>query len=664
MSTPLNEQQTDEQVGDHLKLLEKLDKEFRYRQFSSGTWKWVIFGLAVALGFYHLIAAYAPVFDMLKHRALHTGVIMALVFLLYPAIKSARRDKMAWYDVILAMLSLSTTAYMFIDYKGIINRMFIFMPNTWDLVFGAILIVLVLEGSRRIIGWFLTILSILFLLYAMYGNYLPDLFRHNGKSLHELIPYMYLTTEGIYGIAIGVSASYIILFILFGAFLNRSGMGQFFNDIALGAAGGSSGGPAKVAVISSGFLGSINGSALANVVTTGAFTIPLMKKVGYHRDFAGAVEAAASVGGQIIPPVMGAAAFIMAESLGKPYYEIAIAAIIPAVLYYLGVMMIVHLRAKRKGLQGISKENLPKARDVMINSGHLLIPIVILIYMLFSGKTPIFSAFFAIVATVVVASLRKHTRMGFKDIVLAVEGGVRAALGVAMSTAIVGIIVGVTTLTGLASKLTQSILILGQGELMFTLFLTMIASIILGMGLPSIPTYIITSTLAAPALLQMGVPIFVSHMFVFYFGIFANLTPPVALAAFAGAGISGGDPNKTGFQAVRLALAGFIVPYVFVYSDQLLMQSLLEDPHNLSNYLQVLWATITAVVGVVMLSMAVEGYWRKTIPVLLRISTAAGALSLIIPGLITDATGFILLLVVMLHQYSNGSNPVSGGMGA
>ncbi|MCF6094583.1 TRAP transporter permease [Microaerobacter geothermalis] len=629
---------------DHLKLLEKLDNEFRYRQFHSGPWKFIISLLAISLAAYQLYTAYMGPLDALKHRSLHIGVIMALVFLLYPAYKRASRTKMSVIDVIFALLSLSITGYIFVDYQGIIDRMFIFAPNFWDLFFGGLLILLVLEGSRRIIGWALTIISILFLLYAYFGNYMPGLLKHSGKPLEELIAYMYLTTEGIYGTALAVSASYIILFILFGAFLNRSGMGQFFNDVAMGMAGGSTGGPAKVAVISSGFLGSINGSALANVVTTGAFTIPMMKRVGYRPEFAGAVEAAASVGGQIIPPVMGAAAFIMAETLGKPYSEIAIAAILPAVLYYLGVIMIVHLRAKRRGLLGLPKEELPNLKRVILTSGHLLIPIVVLIYLLFTGRTPIFAAFFAIVLSVVVAAFSKKTRMGIRDILKAMEDGVRAALSVAMSTAIVGIIVGVTTLTGLGAKLTQSILVLGQGSLFLTLIYTMIASMIMGMGLPSIPTYIITSTLAAPALLQMGVPPFVSHMFVFYFGIFANITPPVALAAFAGAGISGGDPNKTGIQALRLALAGFIVPYVFVYSNELLLQ-------DLSHWTETLWVMVTSIIGVIALSAAVEGYYKSQIPILLRLIATAGALTLIVPGMITDIIGFALLGIVAIQQY-------------
>lgn len=628
-------------------ILEKFDAESRFRQFDRGIWKWVISILAIGLALYHLIAAYSPFLDAMRNRALHTAVITALVFLLYPAYRKASRKKVPWYDVVFALLALSTAAYIFIDYEGIINRMFIFSPSNADLIFSAILILLVLEGGRRITGWALTILCVLFLVYAYFGSSFPGIFKHSGKPLDELLSYLYLTTEGIFGTAIAVSASYIILFILFGSFLNASGMGKFFNDISLGLAGHTSGGPAKVAVLSSGFLGSINGSALANVVTTGAFTIPMMKRVGYRPDFAGAVEAAASVGGQVIPPVMGAVAFIMAETLGMPYSQIALAAIMPAILYYLGVILIVHFRAKRRGFTGLPKEELPSVKNILKNQGHLLIPIIVLIYLLFSGKTPIFSALVAIVLSVVVSQINKTTRMGIKDILEAMENGVRSALGVAMSCAMVGIIVGVTTLTGLGGKLTQSILILGQGSLFLTLFFTMVACIVMGMGLPSIPTYIITSSMAAPALLQMGVPAFVSHMFVFYFGILANITPPVALAAFAAAGIADGNPNKTGLQALRLAAAGFIVPYVFAYSPELILMS--------DNILDIVWVSITSILGVISLSAALEGYFKTNLSWLLRILAGTAAITLIIPETFTDIIGLSLLLVIVISQFMKPS---------
>ncbi|KMY52739.1 C4-dicarboxylate ABC transporter permease [Bacillus sp. FJAT-27231] len=625
-------------------ILQKYDSESRFRKIDHGFWRWAIFALSVGLAGYHLYTAYFGPLDALRHRSLHTAVIAALVFILYPAFYKRGSNKATPIDIVWMIAALATGGYMIFDYQGIAERMSIYMPSGMDIAFGLLTIAVVIEGGRRVAGNALTILTVLFLVYAFFGQYFPSLFRHSGKDLEDIVTYMYLSTEGIYGIAISVSASYIILFILFGAFLNRSGMGQFFTDISLSVAGHTSGGPAKVAVVSSGLLGSINGSALANVVTTGAFTIPLMKRVGYKPEFAGAVEATASVGGQIIPPVMGATAFIMAETLGMPYNQIALAAILPAFLYYLGIICIVHFRAKKLGLRGMSKEELPNLWQVFKKGGHLLIPIIVLIGMLIAGKTPLYAAFYAIVLSVVVSWFNKETRMGLKEILGAMEDGVRSALGVAMSCAMVGLIVGVSTLTGLGPKLTQSILVLGQGEMFLTLIFTMIACIIMGMGLPSIPTYIITATMAAPALLELGVAPFVTHMFVFYFGILANVTPPVALAAFAGAGIAGASPNKTGFEALRLALSGFIIPYIFVFSPVILMQ-------DVTSPLEVIWVTVTAIIGILGLSAALERYLIADLPLPLAALCFAGSITLIIPGIWTDIIGIGVLALVLTQQF-------------
>jgi len=641
----MSKEYTDKQIKnqkdiDGQKVMEKYDTESRYRNLNIQWMIWLVTVLSVGLALFHLITSFTGPFITLQHRALHTGVIMALVFLLYPFRKKSPQQRVTSIDLLLAILSIATIVYIFIDYLGIVQRAS--LPNQSDLVLSFLMVMLVLEGGRRVVGAGLTILSSLFLLYAFFGPYLPEVVAHRGYSFADIISYMYLTTEGIYGTAIGVSATYIFLFVLFGAFLNRTGMGQLFNDSAMAIAGKSAGGPAKVAVISSGFLGSINGSAIANVVTTGAFTIPLMKRTGYSKNFSGAVEAAASVGGQILPPVMGATAFIMAETLGMKYSEIALAAIIPGLLYYIGVITVVHLRAKKLGLLGLASKELPNIRGVMKERGHLLIPLFILIYMLFGGFTPIYAAAWAIISTVVVAMFRKRTRMTFKSIAQALEEGTRAALGVAMACAMVGLIVGVASLTGFGLKMTSAILILGQDTLILTLFFTMLASIILGMGLPSIPTYIITSSMAAPALMQFGIEPFVSHMFVFYFGIFANLTPPIALAAFAGAGIAGGDPNKTGFTSLKLAGAGILVPYVFVYAPALLLQN--------AGLGEIAWVTITTLIGIIALSIAFEGYLFTEMYWGFRIIAGISALSLVIPNVMTDVIGLGLFAVLIIIQ--------------
>jgi TRAP transporter 4TM/12TM fusion protein len=630
---------------DQNELLEKYDTEARFRKFGRNTFPgMVVFLVAVGIALFHLYTAWQGALVTLVHRAVHTTVILSLVFLLYPFWDKSRKDKPTLIDWGFSIVSLVLGGYIFFNYNEIVLRAG--MPNTTDVVFGIIAILVLMEAARRIVGKEIVFLAALFLAYAYFGPKLPSIIAHRGYNITQIAEYMYLSTEGIFGIAIGVSSTYIFLFILFGAFLTSSGMGQFFNDLAMAIAGSSKGGPAKVAVVSSGFLGSINGSAIANVVTTGAFTIPLMKKIGYKNEFAGAVEATASCGGQILPPVMGAAAFIMAEYLGVAYITIAISAIIPAFLYYLGVIMMIHFRASRRGLEGLPKSDLPRLFDVLKERGYLLIPIIVLVYMLVNGRTPINAAFFSILMTIglnlIVRIIKKDTKGMFMDIIDSLEKGTRTALGVAMSCAIVGLIIGVATLTGFGLKLAGAILFLGNGVLFLTLFFTMIACIVLGMGLPSIPAYIITATMAAPALAKMGVPMMVSHMFVFYFGILANLTPPVALAAFAGAGIAGGNPTKTGLQAVKLAIAGFVVPYIFAYSPELLMID--------ATPVTIAIVAVTAVIGVISLAAAVEGYLISEISAINRAILFAGALLLMIPGLPTDIIGFVIFGGIVAYK--------------
>ncbi|SFE50387.1 TRAP transporter permease [Alteribacillus iranensis] len=622
--------------------LRKYDSESRFRTFKNPLVPKIVTILAVFLSVYHLYTSYAGMPQTLQHRSLHVAVVLALIFILYPPFKKSKSKKVPIYDIAFALIAFSTTIYFFIDYTAIMNRGG--LPNSTDLIFGIILVLLVLEAARRVTGWALPTLAILFFLYGMFGNLMPGIFRHRGYTWEDLVGFMYVTTEGVYGTAIGVSATYIFLFILFGAFLGKSGMGQFFNDLALAVAGQSKGGPAKVSVIASGFLGSINGSAIANVVTTGSFTIPLMKKIGYKRNFAGAVEAAASVGGQILPPIMGASAFIMAEMLGIPYKDIALAALLPAILFYVASIVQIHLRATKEGLQGISRDNLPQVKQVMKERGHLLIPLLFLMYMLFfSGRTIIFSALLTIVVTVVVAMFRKTTRMSLKDIVEALEEGARTALAVAIACAAVGIIVGVATMTGFGIKLANAIVTLGGANLLLTLIFTMLACIVLGMGLPSIPTYIITATMAAPALVELGIQPLVAHLFVFYFGIFANITPPVALAAFAAAGIAGGQAMRTGFISMKLAIAGFIVPYLFVFNESLLLTN--------TTLGEGIVVVITSVLGVIMLGTATEGFFMTHINPLLRVLLFAGALMFMTPALLQDIIGLSIIIVVVGLQW-------------
>lgn len=635
-----------DELNPHMKakqeeLLGKFEKESKTRNFDHVLMVKMVYYLTIGIALYHFITSFIGYPATHLHRSLHVAMMLFMTFFLYPFSKKSPRKTIPWYDILFALLAVSVAVYVWVDYINFINRMG--SPNTMDVVMGTILIVLVLEASRRISGWPLVILSLIFLLYGLVGRNLPGILMHRGYNWKALVNHIFINTEGIYGTSVDVAASYIFLFIMFGTVMNKCGMGRFFNDLALAFAGSSKGGPAKVAVIASGFLGSINGSAVANVVTTGTFTIPLMKKTGYSKEFAGAVESSASVGGQLLPPIMGAAAFIMAEMLGVKYGVIVISATIPALLYYLGILVQVQLRASKKNLQGIPKEDLPKVGEVMRERGHLLIPIAFLLYMLlFSGATVIFSAFWAIVATIVVSMTRKSTRMTFTQILDAFSEGTRAVVSVAVACAVVGIIIGVVSLTGFGLNMANAIIQLGQSNLMLTLILTMVTCMILGMGLPSIPAYLITATMAAPALVKLGIPPIAAHMFVFYFAMFANITPPVALASFAAAGLSGGDPMKTGLQSVKLSLAGFIVPYMFIYNTALLLID--------TTPLVAIRVSITAIIGVCMIGMATEGYLFTTMNTLLRILAFVGSLLLITANVVQDAIGLAFLVLIVLYQ--------------
>lgn len=627
---------------EQLNLIKDLDKESSVRKLAT-PWIAKMFYLAcIAVTLYHFITSLVGTPVVLEHRSLHVSMMLALCFVMYPFSKKSNFKQVSWWDWLLVVLSISVVVYVWVDYLGVVERAG--MPNTPDLVIATILTVLVLEAARRSAGWALPVLSLIFIAYGLFGRSVPGVFGHRGYTWMQLSNHFFANTEGIFGTSVSVAASYIFLFILFGAVMGKSGMGSFFNDLAMALAGHTKGGPAKVSVISSGLLGSINGSAVANVVTTGAFTIPLMKKTGYSKDFAGAVEASSSVGGQLLPPVMGAAAFIMAEILSVPYSVIIIHAAIPALLYYLGIIIQVQLRAGKTNLVGLPKDRLPRVKDVMKDKGHLLIPIFLLLYLLlFSGTTVVFSAVITIVATIVVAAFKKSTRMSFKDICDAFADGATQTVAVAIACACVGIIIGVTSKTGFGLTMANTIIMLGGKSLVITLIFTMITCMILGMGVPSIPAYIITATVAAPALAKLGIPEISAHMFSFYYAMFANLTPPVALAAFAAAGLSGGDPMRTGFAAVKLAIAGFIVPFMFIYSPQLLLID--------TTFLEGVRVTIGACFGVFLIGVAVEGYLFAKVNIFLRLVAAGGALALIDSGIHTDLAGMGILVLLVTYQY-------------
>ncbi|KZE64002.1 C4-dicarboxylate ABC transporter permease [Fictibacillus phosphorivorans] len=653
-----------EKTVNEQEILEKFDRESVTRRVKNSKVGLFLSAFAIMYSVFHLYNTYNPLPELLQ-RSVHVGMGIALVFLIYPASKKEDRSKIPVWDWLLFLLSLSTIGYLFMEYDDIVRTRG-GIPNTLDIMFAGLTVALVLEAARRITGWILPILSLIFLAYPFISHlsFMPDRLLTRPYDLGDIFGQLYLKTDGIFSSAIGASVTFIFLFILFGAFLAKSGMGQLFNDLALALAGSKQGGPAKVAVISSGFMGSINGAAVANVVGTGAFTIPLMKKIGYDKNFAGAVEASASVGGQILPPIMGASAFIMAETTGVSYGTIALAALLPALLYYLGVIAQVHFRAGRKNLRGIPKADLPRVKEVLKARGHLLLPIFALVYFLYMSVPIGYAALYTIGLTVLVSMFRKETRMSLSDILEGLADGARQSLSVMTACAVVGIIIGVVNLTSFGTVMTSSIMSLGQGSLLLTLFFTMIASMILGMGLPSIPCYIITATMAAPALANFDVPVLVAHMFVFYFGIFANITPPVALAAFAGAGISGGDPMKTGFQSLKLAIAGFIVPFMFVYNPAMLMIDTSNLPIGAKEFplpatIEVIMVIFTSTLGVIALSAAAEGYFKRGMNVWQRLVLGGGALMLIIPERMTDWIGLVIVAVMLGFQFfvSKRENP-------
>ena len=623
-------------------VLKKYDRESDTMEYKGFMAK-LVSAIAITFSIFQLYTAFFGVLDAQLQRAVHLGFALALSYLLYPTCKSWSRHKLHPLDAILAVLGAASPAYIVIMYRELAFRAGII--NSVDLVIGVLGVLLVIEATRRVVGLPMVIVVVAFLAYAFAGPYMPGVLSHRGLTPNQLIGHLYFTTEGIFGIPLGVSSTFIFLFILFGAYLECTGLGKFFIDIANAIAGWASGGPAKVAVISSAFMGTVSGSSVANVAGTGSFTIPMMKKLGYRKEFAGAVEAASSTGGQLMPPVMGAAAFLMAEFVGVPYFDVVKAAVIPAMLYYIGVWLGVHYEAKKFGLKGTPRDQLPKFKELFLEKGHLAIPLIVIVYLLVSGYTPMRAALAAIVLTIVCACLRKSTRIGFKQIVQGLIDGSKGVLGVLIACATAGIIIGVVTKTGVGLKIATALLDLAGGNLLPAMFFTMITSLILGMGVPTTANYVITSTIAAPALVQMNVPVLAAHMFAFYFGIVADVTPPVALAAYAGAGIAGANPMRTGVIAAKLAIAAFIVPYIFVLAPELLMIN--ATPFTIC------YSAFTAIVGMWGASMAMIGFCNNLLNIPQRILFLVGGICMIIPGVFTDGIGVALVAVAYVWQRMN-----------
>ncbi|WP_353476660.1 TRAP transporter permease (plasmid) [Salipiger sp. H15] len=650
-----------------------------------------LFWLAVAFSLYQISIA-AHVIDLPSQvmRAVHVGFLMALGFPLL-ALGRGYGAPLRLFCTLLAAAGVAVAAYQWIEYTPLLMRAG--DPTTADLVFGCIAVATVFIAAWMLMGPALPIICGIFLAYALFGQHLPAPFDHRGYAFEQVVEQIAYGTEGIYGIPTYVSATYIFLFILFGAFLEKAGMIKLFTDVSLGLVGHRMGGAAKVAVLSSGLMGTISGSGVANVVTTGQFTIPLMKRFGYRPAFAGGVEATASMGGQIMPPVMGAVAFIMAETLGVQYIEVVRAALVPAILYFAGAFWMVHLEAGKRNLRGLSAEEMPSARKALREGWYLILPLAVLVWLLFSGYTPLFagtiglaltgmlilgaaiamgmssmavrvifwvvlglcaSAFFkfginalllvlaALIAACAAFKGGRETLAVCRD---SLAEGAKTALPVGIACALVGVIIGVMTLTGAANTFGQFIVSVGQNSLFLSLILTMITCIILGMGIPTIPNYIITSSIAGPALLDLGVPLIVSHMFVFYFGILADLTPPVALACFAAAPIAKESGLKISFEAIKVAAAGFVVPFMAVYTPALMLQDGGALAGAIGYWPAVAYIVVKALFALALWGASVIGWLGRPLAVWERLIAVAAAFSLVAALPITDEVGFALTVV-------------------
>ena len=621
-------------------VMRKYDRESNTRIWE-GSLRWITGGLMAAFSLYCIAMTLWSTALPETRLSLFLACIIFIGFLTYPIKKGhVKVNFMPWYDIVLMLVGTACFLYFAFNAMALIKLATRIEPI--HVVIGAVGILILLELCRRCVGLPILCVVGVLLVYTFYNqlSWNADFYQ----ALKNIIYKLFYTTNGVIGTPVNVCYTYIVLFIIFGAFLERTGIANFFISFANRIAGWSSGGPAKVAVISSALCGMVSGSSVGNTVTTGSVTIPMMKKTGYKPEFAGAVEAAASTGGQIMPPIMGAAAFLMAEYMGLPYATVAVKAILPAVLYFTGIFIAVHLEAKKLGLKGLSRDEMPAWKDLG-RKCYLLLPLILLVWLVSSGaKTMQFSAAVSILAAVIVGFLNKDERLTPKKIFEALEAGARGAITVGVACAVAGMIAGCITVTGLASILINGIVGLAGNATIIGLVLTMICCIILGMGVPTTANYCIMASTCAPILIKMGIPVVAAHFFVFYFGIVADITPPVALAAYAGSAIAKSDPMKTGINATKLAVAAFIVPYIFAYSPALLFE-------NISGWWEVTQICISALLGIFGIAAALNGHLYKKIPWYFRLLLVAGGLGMMIPGTLTDVVGLALVALVVVIQY-------------
>ncbi|MCM3762975.1 TRAP transporter permease [Alkalihalobacillus oceani] len=620
-------------------ILRKYDKESNYRT-NLKKWAWVVTILAISFTLFQLYTSFRGAYVSLIQGAIHLAGGLSLIFILYPFKRSMlKKAGVPWYDGVLALLALAVNFYIVFEYERLTsNQVQILGYSNVDMIVATLGVLLVLEATRRAVGLPIVIIAVAALLYGLFGQHFPVAqFRHAGFDFERLMTLMFFNTEAIFGTPIRISSTFIFLFLFFGVMLTKTGIGQFFNDLAFGATGRMTGGTAKAAVTASGLQGMVTGSSVANTVSSGSFTIPMMKRAGFKPEFSAAAEASASTGGQIMPPIMGAAAFIMASNTAIPYQEIILIAIIPALLYFSGVFMGTHFEAKKQGIHGLPKEQLPSLKGILKRL-DLLAPLVAIIVMLYLGFSPTRAALFGIGAAFFVSLFRKDTRMGIRDMIDTLEQGAQIALPVIAACATAGIIAGIVTTTGLGGKIAGGIIDLAGGVFLLVLFFTMIACILLGMGLPTTANYVVTASMAAPALMAFdNVPLIAAHFFVFYFGIVADITPPVCLAAYAGAGIARANPMKAGATAFKLAIAAFIIPYAFMYNPVLLLVD--------ANLIDIVIAVGTALLGMAAVSGAMMNYFVARTNIAERIFLFIAGIALIFPGLLSVA-GLVVVLVV------------------
>lgn len=626
-------------------LLEEKESEARMRTYKGPMAKILVLLLCVWTIFQLYFTTLGAI-STINLRAIHCIFLLLFTFLLFPTYKKEKRVRSLppLWDILLIILGTGSFGYLILNYDRISisgGRI-----DDFEVAIGGVALLIVFEAARRASGN-LAILALIFFAYNWFGEYLPGYFGHNGFTLERVLTTQFWGTEGVLGTGIGVSATYIFLFVIFGAFLKHSGFSKFINDFSLTLVGQTPGGPAKVAVIASALMGMINGSAIANVATTGTITIPLMKRTGYKKEFAGAVEAVASTGGQFCPPIMGAVGFVMAEFLGLSYTYVMLAAIVPAFLYYLGLLLSVHFEAMRLGLSGLSKENIPDAMKVIKEQGHLVIPLVLLIALMFMGYTPLYAAVISIFATIAASWLRPETRMTPQKILDAVVEGSKGAISVGVCCVIIGIIIGTVTLTSMGLNMGYLILsVVDNDHILLTGFLVMIMSTILGMGVPGVAAYVIVQAVAVPVLIEAGTLPLTAHLFCLIYACLSNITPPVAMSAYVAAGIAGSDQNKTGIWAVRLGIIGFVIPFFFLDNPVLLI-----GVDKTASLAATAWAILTACVGTASMVAGLEGWLLKRCNIIERLVLIALAPTLLYPGLMTDLIGIGGLAAVAILQY-------------